>query len=341
MFRKTVSLTLFLSGLLVLATSVVMYYQPEGRVAYWADWHFWGLTKEQWGDIHITTGFLFLLALIAHVWLNFRAMVAYLKNKARDLVVLTRPAVFALGLTAFVTVGTLLGWPPMRQVLSLGAWFKESHAQTFGLPPYGHAELTGIEAFCRQMGLDYEATLKHLTDKGIAVGAKTAPLKEIAAANKLTPQALYEAMTEAGTATRLPPEPPSGFGTLSLETVVSTYGLDTAAVSREFAAAGLVADPAKSIKDIAAAGGRQPREVYGLLQAAAKAAPAPTPTFQPEKGLGRMTLDEAAAAYGLDAAHAREVLSARKVVVTPEATIRDLAEAAGMGPHELLELLRQ
>lgn len=51
--RKITSLTAFLSFFMMLLTSVVLYLTPQGRVAYWADWRLLGLSKEQWGAIHI------------------------------------------------------------------------------------------------------------------------------------------------------------------------------------------------------------------------------------------------------------------------------------------------
>ena len=60
--RKITSLTASLSFVLMVATSVILYIVPQGRVAYWADWRLWGLTKTQWGEIHINVGLLFLLS---------------------------------------------------------------------------------------------------------------------------------------------------------------------------------------------------------------------------------------------------------------------------------------
>lgn len=90
MFRRTVSLTTFFSFILVLITSVVLYVEPHGRTAYWADWTMLGLSKTSWDDIHLTTGLLFLLAGLLHVWLNWKPITAYMKSKAQTLT-LTRP----------------------------------------------------------------------------------------------------------------------------------------------------------------------------------------------------------------------------------------------------------
>lgn len=44
--RKCVSLTAGLAFLVMLITSFVHCIVPQGRIAYWADWQLWGLSKE-------------------------------------------------------------------------------------------------------------------------------------------------------------------------------------------------------------------------------------------------------------------------------------------------------
>jgi len=41
-------------------TSLILFIVPQGRVAYWADWRLLGLSKTDWGNIHINLGLLFL-----------------------------------------------------------------------------------------------------------------------------------------------------------------------------------------------------------------------------------------------------------------------------------------
>ena len=37
---------LTLSGfILMTVTGIVLFFEPEGRIAYWTNWTFWGLTK--------------------------------------------------------------------------------------------------------------------------------------------------------------------------------------------------------------------------------------------------------------------------------------------------------
>ena len=78
--RKITSLTLMWSSAWCLLTSAVLYIVPAGRVAYWSQWKLWGLTKTQWGDIHITTGVLLIIAGLLHIYFNWKAIMTYLKK---------------------------------------------------------------------------------------------------------------------------------------------------------------------------------------------------------------------------------------------------------------------
>ena len=104
--RRITSLTALLSFIILFITIVVLYIVPQGRVAYWADWRLWGLTKEQWGNVHINIGLLFLLSIFLHIYYNWKALLAYLKNKARQLTVLTWDFNAALVLTLIFAIGT-------------------------------------------------------------------------------------------------------------------------------------------------------------------------------------------------------------------------------------------
>ncbi|MGB5619617.1 MAG: DUF4405 domain-containing protein [Desulfobacterales bacterium] len=70
--RKITSLTAGLAFIVMLVTSIILYVVPQGRVAYWADWKLWGLTKTDWGNIHINLGLLFLIALFLHIYYNWK-----------------------------------------------------------------------------------------------------------------------------------------------------------------------------------------------------------------------------------------------------------------------------
>ena len=87
--RKITSLTMLVSFVFCILTSVVLYILPHGRVAYWADWSLWGLSKTEWDGLHINLGVLLLLAGLLHIYYNWKPITAYLKDKTRNLKVFT------------------------------------------------------------------------------------------------------------------------------------------------------------------------------------------------------------------------------------------------------------
>lgn len=271
MLRKVTSLTSFLSFAVTLLTSVVLYIVPQGRVAYWADWHLWGLSKDQWTDIHVTVGTLFFVMLLIHIWLNWKPIVAYMKNKAREMVVMTKPMVISLALTLFVTVGTLLHLPPMQQVLDLSASIKEDAVSVYGNPPYGHAELSPLKKFCGFLGFDADQALANLQAKGYgdAITLET-PIKEIAKAKGVSPQQVLDDIRGAHGGDpfgSLPASPPEGTGRLKLADLCKSFGLPLDAAIDKLAAKSITAGPEQTMKEIAQAHGMSPKDVYAALRA--------------------------------------------------------------------------
>jgi uncharacterized membrane protein YedE/YeeE len=104
--RKITSLTAGLAFIVMLVTSIILYVVPQGRVAYWADWKLWGLTKTDWGNIHINLGLLFLIALFLHIYYNWKPLINYLKDKSKRIKVFTSEFNAALIITILFVLGT-------------------------------------------------------------------------------------------------------------------------------------------------------------------------------------------------------------------------------------------
>lgn len=271
MLRKITSLTSFLSFIITLFTSVVLYIVPQGRVAYWADWHLMGLSKTQWGDIHITVGTLFVVVLLIHVWLNWKPIVAYMKNQARELVVMTRPMIISALITLFVTVGTLLHLPPMQQVLDFSESIKNAATETYGNPPYGHAELSPLNKFCGFLAYDANDALAVLKKAGYGQDITLdTPIKEIARTKGVSPQQVLNDI-RAGLGgnpfASLPASPPEGTGKLALTDICSTFGLPMNEVIAKLGTQSITAAPDMTMKEIAKNNGVSPKDVYNALRA--------------------------------------------------------------------------
>ena len=144
------------------------------------------------GDIHICTGVLFLVVSILHIWLNWKLILAYLKKKAGE-ANFTSPAFFiSLIITLFVTFGALAGLPPMKQVLKFSQDFKAMGEAKYGIPPYGHAELSPLQIFCKRLGLDLEQAVTSIKKEDIELESTKETIKSIADKAGLTPKEIHE-----------------------------------------------------------------------------------------------------------------------------------------------------
>ncbi|MGD9216171.1 MAG: DUF4405 domain-containing protein, partial [Desulfobacteraceae bacterium] len=239
--RKITSLTASLSFVLMVLTSVVLYIVPQGRVAYWADWHLLGLTKTEWGNIHINLGLLFLISLFLHIYYNWKALISYLKNKTKQIKVFTPDFNLALAVTLAVAIGTYAMAPPFSWVMSLNDHFKDSGAEKYGEPPYGHAELSSLKTFANKLNLDLEKSMKLLNQAGYRVADSAVTLKTISEQNDIPPQQVYETIKAAAintadmskNATALPESPQPGTGGLTLADFCAQYGLNNKWIVRE------------------------------------------------------------------------------------------------------------
>lgn len=272
--RKITSLTAFLSFFMMLLTSVVLYITPQGRVAYWADWRLLGLSKEQWGAIHINVGFLFLLSLALHIYYNWSPIVLYLKNKAKQLRLFTREFNVALAVTVLFILGTYFEMPPFSTIIHISDDLKAAAAKKYGEPPYGHAELSSLVSFSQKVGLDWRAGMASLQKAGFRVDRETQTLKEIAQINQVPPQRIYAAMLPAaagstapsGTTPTLPETPEPGTGSLTLADFCTKYHLKVDFVVKELQTNHLTAKPGLTLKKIAEINQTSPLEVYEKLK---------------------------------------------------------------------------
>ena len=106
--RKITSLTALLAFTITLFTSVILFIVPKGRIAFWADWQMWGLTKDQWGSIHIVNGMLFLSALCLHIYYNWHPIISYFKNRVGEIKLFTRELNAASVSYTHLTLPTIL-----------------------------------------------------------------------------------------------------------------------------------------------------------------------------------------------------------------------------------------
>ncbi len=271
--RKITSLTAALSFVFMLVTSIILYVVPQGRVAYWADWHLWGLTKTQWGNLHINLGLLFFIALFLHIYYNWKPLMAYLKSKARQFKLFTKAFNIAFAVTLVCALGTYLMLPPFSWVMILNDHFKDAGAARYGEPPYGHAELSSLATFTRKMGLDLEKSMALLDKAGYPAENANLTLADLGRLYNVPPQKIYQAIATVADAKEdnravpgLPDSPPPGTGNMTLTQLCRQYDIDRQRVVNGLIAAGLSLSVDLPLKKTAAENNMSPVDLFERIR---------------------------------------------------------------------------
>jgi len=111
--RSFISLLTLFGFLMMSITGIVLYFTPQGRIAYWTDWKFLGLTKVDWGNIHIISCFLFIVVGSFHLYYNWKPLTNYLSDKASHTFRLRKEMMLSLIIGVFLVVGFLYQWQPL------------------------------------------------------------------------------------------------------------------------------------------------------------------------------------------------------------------------------------
>jgi len=286
--KRITSLCLSWSFLILIFSSLVLYVLPSGKVAHWANWAFLGLSKEQWAALHTNNGYLFLIACAFHIYFNFSHILNYLKNRNRELTGMNANSLVAFLLVLVFAVMTLLGLPPVSWIQDLNGHFKSQAERKFGVPPYGHAELSSLREFARRTGLDADDIVRKLLAAGFeGVNASTS-ISTIAAQNHVSPQTLINALSgekESDTSERkaggdaCSGTPVSGkesgsgslgvggggYGQKTLKAVCSDLGLDGPATLQRLKSKGYHGKLSDSVKSIAESKGERPSVLVQIL----------------------------------------------------------------------------
>ncbi len=267
--RRVTSLVLLIDFLLMTTTFIVLYIVPAGRIANWADWRLWGLSKDQWSAIHTNLGTLFLIAIIFHIYVNWKPIIKYLKNKKNDLTFINKDSIIALIITIVVILGTYYKTPPLSSFLNYSASIKDHAAITLGDPPYGHAELSSLKTFVKKVNINLEKSLELLEQKNIEVSDVEMTLKDIANENKISPQDIYNYILPAKviiTTIGLPDVQPDGLGKRLLADLCQEYNLVIKKVVSLLKEKGLEVNESQTMKEIANQNETTPDKLYEMIR---------------------------------------------------------------------------
>ena len=187
-YRKTVSIFLFLSFLILIISGIVLYIMPHGRVAYWTNWRFLTLNKDEWSAIHTIYSIIFILLSVCHLFYNFNPLKNYFKTNRKELFA-------SIMLTIMLFTGTLLSTPPFKNIMELGEQIKESWSDNFIAPKIPHGELLPLKKLCKKINIHPNVALKRLKEKNIKMENLNQKIKDIAKNNNIRPVEIYFIIT--------------------------------------------------------------------------------------------------------------------------------------------------
>lgn len=127
--KRFTSLSLLLSSVFMLISIWALYIAPAGRMARGLGWHFLGFNKPFWKTFHINIGVILLILLILHIYFNWAAIISYLKNKNKKIIIFTREFIAAYLLILFVLIATYFNLPPLSFIYDVQDFIKSQRLQ--------------------------------------------------------------------------------------------------------------------------------------------------------------------------------------------------------------------
>jgi hypothetical protein len=218
--RAFISLCSLASFILLCFTGIILYIEPHGRVAYWTKWDFFSLEKDQWGNIHIYAGLLFLVAGGFHIYYNWKPLINYLSKKIESALRYKRELMISSIIFIWVTVSGIWSLPPLVYVSYLCEAIKTSWVTSPELePPFGHAELVSLQTFCKKQRIPLDQATLELRNAGFTVDSPKRRLIEIAESKGTSGMGVYEVIKKLEAKS----EPIKTGGTWTAETVEETF----------------------------------------------------------------------------------------------------------------------
>ncbi len=197
------SLTAFLvtwAFLVLTVTGLMLYVVPQGRIANWVDWSFLGMSKDQWGWVHMMFGGVFIITGILHLYYNWKPFKKYFADRVKGHFEIKQEIIVATVVTvvtALIFGVSAANIAPASWVIDLNGWIKDSWVTGPELePPYGHAEEASLAGLSRKMNFDLQQVMTGLEAEGIQHEGKKDTLASIAQQNQTTPMAIYQVVKQ-------------------------------------------------------------------------------------------------------------------------------------------------
>ncbi|OQY07017.1 MAG: hypothetical protein B6I25_02625 [Planctomycetales bacterium 4572_13] len=252
-------------------TGAILYITPPGRVANWTNWTIWGLSKHQWGAVHICFGVVFLIASVLHIWLNFRPLMSYFVRKTKDASKLRTEWILALAVCGLVFWGVLKPFAPFSSLLDLNDHIKNSWEKPQQQPPIPHAETLTIAELAKKSDIELDTIIQNLKAAGIETNPSDI-FGTIAEQQNLSPNELFEIATGRQTKPAASGRSKGGggggssYGQKTLKQACGETGIEPEKAVEALKAAGFEATADMRIREIADQNTMRPGQIRQILE---------------------------------------------------------------------------
>ncbi len=209
--KKITSLSLGFSFLIMSYTGVILYIAPHGRIARWLDWHFLGLDKTQYQELHTTSMVTFLIFGIWHIYFNWKPIVSYMMDTTKKISFTKKEFLIAFLLNAIFIIGTLSAVQPFQGFLDMGESIKESWGEKSNKtskqtdsqdiqvsikPPPEQLGRKTLQELSNMGNINLEKSINILKSKGLEDVDASSRIRQISNELDSTPSDVYKIITE-------------------------------------------------------------------------------------------------------------------------------------------------
>jgi len=284
-WKVFVSFYVVFSFLALAVSGIVLYVAPPGRIANWSVWQFLLLNKAQWQAVHTIVALLFLVAGGFHIYFNWKVLLAYVKSKLQAGIRMKRELAAASLTGLAILAVSITGVPPFGTVMDVGEEIKNSWSTTASEPPVPHAELMTVAKLSETVKIPTEKALVNLEKRGIKVSQPTMTVQQIADANKLTPQQVYQKIQSEDAKPKVNLAEGGGWGRMNVQQVCERFSVPLDAGVARLQAAGIDASPTTAIRELATSRGKTPIEIAKIIVGDDGTVPSPS-DHRPGSGRG-------------------------------------------------------
>ena len=256
--------TLFATTSFIISSisGIILYITPAGRIAHWTDWRLWGLNKDEWSAVHTILGYCFIIAVIFHLYFNWKVLMSYIKSKVKAYTKSRKELLLATIISLLILAGTIANIPPFSSVMELGDKIKATWEESKTPPPIPHAEFMTLEDFVKEIKVPLEDVLKILKDKGIKIKSTKQIIKNIAKENHISPLEIYQLI-----APKESKKTSYGYGKKTIKEISKELKIDVAIAKKKLEKAkGIKVKDDDTIKSIASKLGILPIDVVNIIK---------------------------------------------------------------------------